>query len=164
MQFVQLQLEQVGQVFGGILSAAPTAATTLLLLDTHLVVGLFRPLQMLKGALLGRKRGVDVLLLQRGLRRGHLYRGPRQDFQNGAERRIGRHDAAVHPTQQRIDLFAQPTLRERQKDEVLAILVFGERVPITHHVEGGRNDLPLGFRERPGVTAAATATTATAAL
>ena len=153
LQLVELELEQVGEVLGRGLAAPAPAAATAALLDAHLVVGLLGPLQLLQGALLGRQRVVDVLLLERCLGRPHLLRRPRQDREDRAERGVGRHDAAVHAPHQGLDLLAQPPLGQGQEDEVLAELVVGERVPITDDVERRGDDLALRLGQGAGVSA-----------
>ena len=163
LQLVEFELEQVREVLGRGLAAAAAPAAPAALLDADLVVGLLGPLQLLQGALLGRQRGVDILLLERGLGHPHLFRGPRQDRENRAERGVGGHDAAVHPPHQGLDLLAQPPLGQRQEDDVLAELLVGERVPIADDVERRRDHLPLRLGQGAGV-AAAPAATAPAAL
>ena len=164
LQLVELELEQIGQILGRVLPAAAATAATAALLDTNLVIGLFGPLQLLQGALLGRQRRVDVLFLERALRRPHLFRGPRQDRENRAKSRVGGHDAAVHPPHQGLHLLAQPSLGQRQEDEVLAELLVVEGVPIADDVEGRRDHLTLGLGQGAGVAAAATAAATAAAL
>ena len=164
LQLVELELEQVGEVLGRGLAAAPPAAAPAALLDADLVVGLLGPLKLLQGALLGRQRAVDVLLLERRLGRPHLLGRPRQNRENRAERGVGGHDAAVHAPHQGVDLLAQPPLGEGQEDEVLAELVVGERVAVADHVEGRRNDLPLRLGQGAGVAAPPAAASAAPAL
>ena len=159
LQLVEFKLKQVREIFGRILSTA-TATATATLLHTHLVVCLLGPLQLLQGPLLSRQRRVDVLLLKCILGRLHLGRSTRQHLKDRAKGRVGRHHAAVHPPNQGLDLLAQSTLRQRQKDEVLAILLFIETLAVADDVKGCRNDLPLGIGQRAGIAAAAAAAAA----
>ncbi len=118
---------------------------------------------MLQGALLGRQRGVNVLLLQRALGRLHLLGRLGKDGQDAAKRRVGWHDPAVHPAEQGLDLLSQSSLRQSQEHKVLAILLLGESVAVPYHVERRRDDLTLRLGESPRVAAAASASS-TAAL
>ena len=164
LQLVELELEQVRQVLGGVLAATTTTTAAAALLHPHLVVSLFGPLQVLQGTLLGRQRRILVLPLQRVFRRFHLGGCTRENCENRPERRVGRHHPTVHPAQQCLDLFAQPALGQRQKHEILAILLLAEGVAVANHIEGCRDDLALRLGEGAGVAATAATTTAAAAL
>ena len=160
LELVELELEQVGQILGRALSAAPAAAAAALL-DEHFVVRLLGALQLLQRSLFRRQRRIDVLLLQGTLGRCHLGRGTREHRENRPERRVGRHHPAVHPAQQRLDLFTQPALRQCQEHEVVAIVLVAEGVAVADDVEGRRDDLPLRLGQRPGSAATTTAPAAT---
>ena len=114
-----------------------------------LFVRLFRTLEVLQRTLLGRQRPVGILALQLGLGLQHGFGGLRQQLGDGPEFRIGRHDAAVHATQQRLDLLAQAALGEGQEDEVLAVLLVAVVLPVADDVERAGDDLALRLGQRP---------------
>ena len=97
LQFVELEFEQVSQIFGRVLAATAATTATAALLDSNLVVGFLSPLQMLQCPLLSGKRRVDILSLQCRLGRFHFRLGPRENRENRAKRWVGWHYPAIHP-------------------------------------------------------------------
>ena len=157
LQLVELQLEQVREVLRRLVAAGAATAAAHAHRHHDLFVRLLRTLEELQRTLLGRQRPVGILALQLGLGLQHGFGGLRQQLGDGAEFRIGRHDAAVHAAQQRLDLLAQAALGEGQEDEVLAVLLVAVVLPVADDVERAGHDLALRLGQRPriGVRAAA---------
>ncbi len=146
LELVQLQLEQVRQVFrGGLLSAAASGLLPPLplLLDVDLV-GLLRLLQEAEGLLLGGERALEVLLVQGVVCTLHRVGRLRQDRRHVPEARIHAREApGLHSLQKRLDLLLQTSLGQGDAHDVLAELVVRVAVSFTLEVEGGRDDLAL---------------------
>ena len=158
-QRVGLQLEQVGQILGAgtLLPLAPAAALLLLFLRHEALVRLLGLLQLPERALLGCQRALQVQRPQRIHRLVHGFHGDRERLGDALEGLVGPGDSPVHdPLGQRLHLFAQPLLGERDADHVFFPHVGRVAVAVAHQVEAGRDDLPLQ-RGQILVHAAATA-------
>ena len=147
-QLVELELEQVGEVFGHLaLPAAAATAAAVLLRDLRLVL-LLDDLQDLQRALLGRQRRVGLHRLQIGLRPAPSPPPP-SAAASAIERnaRIERAEPLLQLADELFDLLAQLRLREVQEDDVLAVLVgFGLRL-VANGVERRGDDFALLARE-----------------
>ena len=160
LELVQLQFEEVGQVFG---TGAATTATAATLLLTHLdlVVERLGPQQVLERLLfLGERtsRIGGVQPLHGGL---HLLAGPRQQGGDLIELGIPRDTPVVEARDQGRDLLAKSLLREPNHDQPLVEAFRRIALAVPVQIEGRRDDLPLLFRQL--LFAAAAATTATTA-
>ncbi len=90
------QLEDVGQVLRLLLTAAATAAATLLShRDTHVAELGFGALELLQGAQLGLESRLHAILAQHRLGRVHRRRGQRQNLRDARQRRVGLGNAAL---------------------------------------------------------------------
>ena len=161
-QLVQLELEQVSEIVGGLLTApAPAPAALLLLLDVPLVrlLCLLEEPQrlLLVGHRLLKFFGVQVFDGPR-----HGFERLREDCRNIPEALIGLGEPTIlHPLKQRGHLILQPCLSQADGYDVLTELLIGVRVPLAHQVEGGGDDLSLRFGQRGLGPTAATAATPT---
>ena len=146
-ELVELELEQVREIFGELaLAAAATAAATLA--NLHLVI-LLGVLQQLQRALLGRERFLRLLRLEVAFGRLHLGRRLRQRLGDGLEARIHDADARLELADQFVHLRAQLRLREVEEHDVLAVFLGGQLRLVAHRVERRRDDLPLLLRQLP---------------
>jgi hypothetical protein len=107
---IQFHLEQVRQVLrDGPRAATAPAPAVLLGLDLQFEF-LFGLLQQLQRPLFGRQRAVRALALELPLRRLHRLGGLGQQLRDLLERGIRRHQPAVHPLDQPLNLLAQAVL------------------------------------------------------
>ena len=125
-KFVELELEEIGQIFGGSRLSA-TAAATAIETDLDVSENGIGTLQVLKRTLLGRKSRIGILGRQLFLRRPHLLDGLSQRFANRGEVTVHLSDASiVHPPEEVLDLLPEPSLHQRHRGNVfipVALLV-----------------------------------------
>ena len=121
-ELVDLELEQIGEIFRHLVLPAAAATAAALLGDLHLVL-LLGVLQQLQRALFGRQRFLGLLALELSFGGLHFLRRLGQRLGNRLEGRIDRVEAAVHLAAQLFDLLPQLRLRQGEEHRVLAELV-----------------------------------------
>ena len=156
---VGFQLEQVGKVLGvRLLLSAATAATAAAHAHLHVTVDGFSAFEHLQRALFRREGLLGVSLRELLLGALHFFRGLVEVFGDDLEQRIGLRDArAIHPPRQFVDLFAQATLPQVNRGDVLAERRRRRLLPVTFGLEGRRDNVPLLLRERPRILPATAA-------
>ena len=125
-------------------TAASASSATGVLPRLHLQLELLlRLLEELERLLLPRQRAIRALRLELGLGRLHLLGRLRQELGDLLERRIRRHQPAVHPLDQSFHLLAEAALRQRQDGHAFAEGRGRSLLAIPLQLEGAGNDLAL---------------------
>ncbi len=150
LELVELELEEVGEVLGGLLLTAAAAATALLLLLRDVaLVGLLGLLQVAERLLLVRQGLAQLLVVEVLLGALHRLRRPREDRGDVAEAGVGvREPAVLHALEQGRHLVAETALGERHAHHVLAELLGIVAVALADQVERRRDHLALELGER----------------
>ena len=146
-ELVRLELEEVGEILGAgsPLTLATAASALLLALQRHeALVRLLGLLELPERALFGTDGATRAQAAQRVHRLVHRIDGDGQALGDVLERLVGSCDAAVDDSLgERLDLLAQPLLRQRHADDVLLPALDAVAVAVAHQVEAGRDDLAL---------------------
>ena len=162
LELVELELEEVGQIVRGLLSATTAAAApALLLLRDVALVRLLGLLQVAQRFLLIGQRVAQLFTREIFLRPIHRFERLRQYGRDVPEPWIGlREPTVLHPLQKRGDLVLQAALRQPDAHHVLAELPLAVAVSLTDQVERRRDHLSLQLGEHRLLLAAATSTAA----
>ena len=147
---VVLELEEVGEILGALTAAtaSPAPALLLLLLHLHVAVDRVGALQVAERALLRRERRAAVALAEVLFGGLHLLARAHEELADLREGGVAAGESALEQSlREGLHLFAQTSLRDRQRGDVLVALLLRARRAVAQPVVRAGDDITLAFHE-----------------